>query len=101
MSWDGSDRKSRLPKNWPVLVSQTKKRAGGRCEWRLKSGKRCPRAGSDCDHKRAGDNHDLSNLQWLCAHHHGVKSSLEGRQAQRAKKALRRRPPEAMPGRVR
>lgn len=101
MSWEGSDRKSRLPGNWLQLVGQTKKRAGGRCEWRLKSGKRCPRPGTDCDHKRAGDNHDLSNLQLLCAHHHAKKSSFEGQRARKAKQSLRRRPPEPHPGRVR
>lgn len=101
MSWDDSDRKSRLPKNWPQLVAMTKKAAGGRCQWRLKSGKRCPRIGTDCDHKRPGDDHSPSNLQWLCPHHHGKKSSLEGRQARQAKQALRRRPPEAHPGRTR
>lgn len=101
MSWDTSDRKDRLPANWPKLVAQCKKAAGGRCQWRLKSGKRCPREGTDCDHRVAGDNHSPSNLQWLCSHHHAIKSSLEGRQAKRAKKALRRRPPEPMPGRVR
>lgn len=101
MTWDGSDRKSRLPKNWSILVAQVKKRAGGRCEWRLKSGKRCPRAGTDCDHKIAGDNHDLSNLQWLCTDHHAKKSSFEGHRARKAKQSLRRRPPEPHPGRVR
>lgn len=101
MSWEGSDRKSRLPADWAKRVAQVKKRAGGRCEWRLKSGKRCPRPGTDCDHKRAGDDHSISNLQWLCGHHHGKKSSMEGRKARADRRALRYRTPEPHPGRVR
>lgn len=100
MSWEGSDRKSELPDDWPKRVAQTKKRAGGRCEWRLKSGKRCPRLGTDCDHKVPGENHDLSNLQWLCETHHGKKSSREGRKARADRRALRYRAPEQHPGRV-
>jgi 5-methylcytosine-specific restriction protein A len=101
VTWEGSDRKDRLPDNWPRLVAAVKKRAGGRCEWRLKSHKRCPRPGTDCDHKVAGDNHDMSNLQWLCAHHHARKSSMEGRKAKSDRRALRYRAPEPQPGRVR
>lgn len=101
MSWETSDRKDHLPSNWYHLVAQVKKRAKGRCEWRLKSGKRCPRDGTDCDHRTPGDNHSLSNLQWLCAHHHGKKSSAEGRKARADKRALRYRAPEPHPGRVR
>lgn len=101
MSWEGSDRKARLPKNWAQLRAQVLKRDDHRCTWRLKSGKRCPRKATDVDHRVAGDNHALTNLQALCADHHAKKSSLEGRQARQGKQALRRRPPEAMPGRVR
>lgn len=101
MSWETSDRKDRLPSNWAQLVSQVKKRAGGRCEWRLKSGKRCPRPGTDCDHRTPGDDHSLRNLQWLCPAHHGRKSSMEGRRARSTRRALRFRAPEPQPGRVR
>jgi 5-methylcytosine-specific restriction protein A len=101
VSWETSDRKDRLPENWFKLVAQVKKRAGGRCEWRLKSRARCPRPGTDCDHKNPGDDHSLSNLQWLCAHHHGKKSSAEGRKARADRRALRYRAPEPHPGRVR
>jgi 5-methylcytosine-specific restriction protein A len=101
VSWETSDRKSRLPKNWPQLVAKVKKRAGGRCEWRLpRSGKRCPRDGVDVDHIRNNDNHDLSNLRLLCETHHDRKSSGEGRKARADKRALRFRPPPQHPGRV-
>jgi hypothetical protein len=101
VAWEGSDRKDRLPDNWRVLVAQVKKRAEGRCEWRLKSGKRCPRPGTDCDHRKPGDDHRMANLQWLCPDHHGKKSSFEGRKARADKRALRYRAPEPQPGRVR
>jgi 5-methylcytosine-specific restriction protein A len=100
VSWDGSDRKSRLPADWPIRVAKVKKRDGGRCTWRLRSGKRCPRPGTDVDHRKPGDNHDLANLQLLCAHHHGKKSSGEGRKARADRRALRYRAPEPHPGRV-
>lgn len=101
MSWDTSDRKSRLPSDWGFLVAEVKKRDRGRCTWRLKSGKRCPRPGTDVDHKIPGDDHRMSNLALLCADHHARKSSREGRKAKADRRALRYRAPEAQPGRVR
>lgn len=99
MSWDDSDRKSRLPDNWPDLVRQVRERAGGRCEWLLpKTGARCPRRGSDCDHKVPGDNHALWNLQWLCKYHHGKKSSQEGLAARRSYAKPKPRRQERHPG---
>jgi 5-methylcytosine-specific restriction protein A len=100
VNWQESDRRSRLPANWPALVAKVKKRAKGQCEWRLPSRKRCPREGSECDHRVAGDDHRLSNLQWLCDFHHGKKSSLEGRQAKAALRNSRYRDREEHPGTV-
>lgn len=102
MTWE-TDRKARLPDNWKALVGQVKQRAKGRCEWRLPSGKRCPRPGTDCDHRRPGDDHRLENLQWLCTHHHAKKSAMEGVYGRRAKRAPRRekRRIERDPGRLR
>lgn len=99
--WNDSDRKARLPANWTDIVRFVKGRAANRCEWRLKSGKRCPRRGADVDHRRPGDDHSLSNLQLLCTTHHGKKTAWEAYQAKTAKKASRFRAPEAHPGAVR
>lgn len=99
--WGDSDRKERLPSNWDALVRFVKERAGGRCEWRLPSHKRCPRPGTDCDHKVAGDDHRVENLQWLCPTHHGKKTAFEAHRAKAKKKASRLRPTEDHPGRVR
>lgn len=96
--WVGSDRKDRLPPNWAELVRQVKARDANRCTWRLPSGGRCPRRGTDVDHRVAGDDHALSNLQLLCGHHHDKKSAIEGWQAKKAKKAKRFRPAEEHPG---
>jgi 5-methylcytosine-specific restriction protein A len=105
VTWDTSDRRERLPDNWPALRGATKKRARAtsklgyaQCEARLPSGKRCPREGTDCDHVIPGDDHRLANLRWLCGFHHDKKSAAEGRAAQAAKKASRYRPREEHPG---
>lgn len=100
--WNDSDRRDRLPSNWfTELVPFVKKRDGGRCTWRLPSGKRCPRPGTDVDHRVAGDDHSPGNLQLLCEHHHAKKTAGEGRRAKAAKKASRYRPTEEHPGQVR
>jgi 5-methylcytosine-specific restriction endonuclease McrA len=101
MAWEGSDRRSRLPANWAALVSQVKKRDEGRCTWLLPSRKRCPRPGTDVDHRFPGDNNSLRNLQLLCAHHHEAKTAMDNRRAKGKIKASRYRPPEEHPGRVR
>lgn len=101
MSWDGSDRRSRLPDDWEELRAERLRIDGYRCTWRLPSGKRCPRRATDVDHKIAmSDDHRVSALQSLCAHHHARKSSAEGHAAKAAKKASRLREPEQHPGRV-
>lgn len=87
--WRGSNRRQRLPKNWPELVAEVHRRSGRRCEFVLPSGGRCPRyADGGVDHIVADDNHALSNLRDSCHHHHGRKSSAEGAAA----KAKFRRP---------
>ena len=100
MSWEGSDRKDRLPDGWSTLVTAVKRRDKGRCTWRLPSGARCPRDGTDVDHKVPGDDHSMKNLRLLCPLHHGQKSSREGRRAKADRRASRYRRPEAHPGRV-
>jgi 5-methylcytosine-specific restriction protein A len=69
-----------------------RERAGGRCEV-VEDGARCARAGGECDHIVAGDDHSLANLQWICVPHHRVKSSREGAAA--TPRLLR--PPERHP----
>lgn len=100
MPWEGSDRRERLPSDWPERVAAVKTRDQGRCTWRLPSHKRCPRRGTDVDHRQPGDDHSLDNLQLLCPAHHGKKTAQEGLQGRRKRRAPRREP-EKQPGRLR
>lgn len=100
MAWEGSDRRDRLPPDWAIRVAAVKERDQGRCTWRLPSHKRCPRLGTDVDHRKPGDDHSLDNLQLLCGAHHAKKTAYEGLSARRKRKAPRR-PPEEQPGRLR
>jgi len=95
-AWQGSNRRSRLPKNWAQLRENTRLRAGDRCEATLTDGERCPDQGTDCDHIEAGDNHALSNLQWLCTWHHRKKTAAEGNK--RVFRVSERHPKEQHPG---
>lgn len=87
--WQNSDRRARLPKNWHRLREQVRARAGGQCE-QITNGQRCNAIGNECDHVQRGDNHSLSNLQWLCRPHHAAKSSAEGGSAPRRPTAIAR-----------
>lgn len=89
MSWSGSTRRSRLPADWSARVSAVRARAGGRCEAREHVAA-CDGRGTDCDHIVAGDDHDLSNLQWLSRPCHQAKTA-------RDRQAWKRRP-EQHPG---
>ena len=91
--WKGSDRRTRLPREWHRLRAIAKRNAGGQCQW-VEHDTRCPQPGTDCDHITAGDDHTPSNLQWLCRAHHLTKSGREGNAA----KPSRLRPTEAHPG---
>lgn len=79
--WKDSLRRERLPPDWYRLRGHVKKRAGGVCEAPLSNGSRCTAPGTDCDHIIAGDNHDPSNLQWLCKAHHKIKTAAEANAA--------------------
>jgi hypothetical protein len=63
MPWGDSDRRSRLPANWPELRAEAK---------RLNPEQRCHRCGlpggTDLDHKKPGDWHAQENLDWIHSH---------------------------------
>lgn len=98
MSWQGSTRRSRLPADWEQLRTQTKDRAGGRCEGISLHGEarwhvtQCDGIGSECDHDKRGDDHSLTNLRWLNTQCHKRKTQGE--------KPQRKRPAEQHPGRL-
>jgi 5-methylcytosine-specific restriction enzyme A len=95
--WKGSDRKSRLPADWPRLRQVVLKRCGFRCEW-IEDGFRCPNDATDVDHIIPGDLNELSNLQGLCNPHHLTKTGREVQAAQAKIRELRRLPEETQPG---
>ncbi|GAA4123297.1 hypothetical protein GCM10022215_29860 [Nocardioides fonticola] len=104
MSWSSSDRRSRLPSDWPKRVAATRRRAGGRCEGISLAGEprwhveHCPGPGSDCDHDQRGDDHRLGNLRWLSAECHARKTQHEAQAAAAARRAALRLPREDHPG---
>ncbi|MFJ1932632.1 HNH endonuclease [Kitasatospora sp. NPDC088160] len=87
MSWATSDRRARLPADWPRIRFRVLVRDGHRCTAKDQYGDRCIEPATDVDHIRPGDDHREVNLQSLCGWHHRVKSSREGAAA----KAARRR----------
>lgn len=93
MSWQTSDRRARLPKNWPTLRAKVKRRANGKCE-AVAHVPECNGIGTDCDHVKQGDDHSLDNLQWLSRPCHEAKTRLDNGLIR--KRAI---PPEQHPGR--
>jgi 5-methylcytosine-specific restriction protein A len=93
MAWSTSDRRSRLPKDWHRRRAIAQREAGGQCQW-VADGRRCPALGTDCDHIDRFGSDEPSNLQWLCRHHHNVKTGAESVAARKP----RRRPTERHPG---
>ena len=96
MPWSSSNRKARLPADWETRRRKVRARAQDQCEWTDELG-RCTAEGTDCDHIEAGDDHSLSNLQWLCSFHHSLKTRRESAAANR-RRLTARRAPEAHPG---
>ena len=96
--WANSDRKSRLPADWPLLRQVVMERCGGRCETVKKNGKRCWDKATQVDHVIPGDDHSLANLAGICDWCHARKSSREGNAAQAAQRELLKYPVEPHPG---
>lgn len=100
-NWEGSTRKSRLPKDWPQIRKRILHRDGYRCTW-IVDGARCAEKATDVDHIKRGDDHGDHNLRSLCGPHHRSKSSREGGSAPRRPSRYRvARPAEAHPGIIR
>lgn len=76
MTWSTSDRRERLPANWPALVVKVKRRARGRCE-ATHHAPECKGRGRDVDHIKQGDDHSLANLQYLSGPCHDRKTRLD------------------------
>lgn len=101
MSWSTSDRKSRLPADWPAIRRRVLRRDGRMCQFRLPDHTLCLALATEVDHIVPGDNHAERNLQALCHPHHQRKSAQEGAAASAAKKkamSSRFRRTESHPG---
>lgn len=109
--WSGSTRRDRLPPEWHRTRARIRRRDGHQCVATLDdigaayydrpAGTRCPGGADHVDHilnDAAGGSDDESNLQSLCAWHHGRKSSAEGNAAKAVTRSQARRPPERHPG---
>lgn len=95
-AWDGSDRRSRLPADWPARRDAVFARPGGRvCALQFED--LCVGAATEVDHVVAGDDHAEDNLQPACQPCHRHKSALEGAAAAARRRARARLPVEVHP----
>jgi 5-methylcytosine-specific restriction protein A len=95
MAWDTSDRRYRLPSNWPQIRLFILRRDNYECQI-----PGCFRQATDVDHIVHGDDHDPSNLQAICKPCHAFKSSQEGHARLKELRALTKRKPEKNPGAI-
>jgi 5-methylcytosine-specific restriction protein A len=89
VSWSSSDRRSRLPHDWPKRRAITLKN-DPTCQLRYDC---CTIVSTDVDHRIAGDDHRLSNLQGVCHPCHERKTIAE-----RPTPPSRKRPQDPHPG---
>jgi 5-methylcytosine-specific restriction protein A len=92
MSWNTSDRRARLPRNWAKLREQVKRRAGGLCQAKQHEPD-CSGAGNECDHVINNDDHSLTNLQWLSGPCHRARTLQQATEA-RARRSRKRPTPQ-------
>lgn len=93
--WSQSNRRERLPKNWPSLRRAVLQRDNYRCQIRLAG---CKTIATEVDHRQRGDDHSQTNLQAACSACHKTKTQTEAQEARRKKRAARFRPVERHPG---
>jgi 5-methylcytosine-specific restriction endonuclease McrA len=97
MAWEGSTRRTRLPKDWARIRRRIIRRDKGVCQATYSDGAQCGLPGTDVDHIVHGDDHSDANLQLLCAWHHARKSSSEGGTAAATTRVRTARPTPAHP----
>jgi len=97
VSWEGSDRRARLPHDWQKRRLRVLIRDGYKCQVRLATGPLCLQPAGEVDHIVPGDNHDPANLRAICRSCHGRKTAAEGNAA-RKRLPPKRRPAERHPG---
>ena len=95
MAWDTSDRRARLPRNWPTLRRAILKRDRGVCQLRHPG---CLIRATEVDHIVAGDNHAPGNLRALCSSCHKGVTAVQAKTAQAAVRTRGKRDAEPHPG---
>lgn len=98
MAWNNSTRRQRLPSDWPKRVAAVRRRAQGLCE-ATRHAPACDGQGAEVDHHAQGDDHTLTNLQYLSAPCHDAKTRAENAARNKLNADLKRRPAEPHPGR--
>lgn len=89
--WQGSDRRSRLPKNWQALRRRVARRDGEVCQVPLPyGGEVCGKPYDDIDHIVPGDDHSPENLRAICSRHHNRKTQQEAAAGRTRAEASRR-----------
>ncbi len=101
MAWSSSDRRQRLPRNWPYIVKRIRRRDGDRCQVILQDGSQCPNSYGAIDHILNNDDHRDENLRVICDDCHGPKTARESgaaRAANRRRNQAKFRRTEQHPG---
>lgn len=97
MSWSTSTRRARLPSDWAKRRAKVKHRAKGQCQATTHEPE-CDGMGNECDHIKPGDDHRLSNLQWLSGPCHAAKTQREAQKALSGAREAAKLPRETHPG---
>lgn len=85
--WSNSNRRERLPPEWPAIRRRILKRDNRECQHRDRGSREiCGDFANEVDHIQHGDDHSDGNLQALCSWHHARKSSSEGGAARAVKR---------------
>ena len=90
MSWDSSDRRRRLPRNWRAIRRFVMDRDGWRCQW-LVGGRVCGAQATEVHHiveggRNGGVEDDRPvNLMAICARHHKLATAAYARERRRAR----------------
>lgn len=95
MSWSSSDRRSRLPADWPRRRRRILRRDGHRCQLRYDG---CRGIATEVDHIVNDDNHDDHNLHAVCEPCHAIKTQTEAADGRAVIRERGLRAPEPHPG---
>jgi hypothetical protein len=96
MTWEGSDRRERLPDNWQAVRLRILERDQWRCTIIKRDGSRCWDRATDVHHRGDSTDHRPDQLTSVCGWHHARLTAAEGNAAR--KRPTNKRTPERHPG---